>query len=124
MTRTGYLSYDAQMSHLEDLLRQSRRRRRSHAADEPVVIRRAGAADRAAIERLAALDSAEAPTGDVLIAEVAGEPRAAIDIVGGEAVADPFRRTKHLVELLGERARAMRESAPPRRRLRLRYRTA
>jgi hypothetical protein len=125
MTRTGYITYDAQLARLEDFGRRSHRvrdAREQHSAT--VSIRRAGAADRHELVRLAALDSADVPSGEVLIAEVAGEPRAAIDLGGGGTVADPFHRTKHLVELLGERARTMRETATPRRRLRLRYRTA
>jgi hypothetical protein len=54
----------------------------------------------ATIERLAALDSSPCPRGRVLVAAVAGEPRAALPLDGGPAVADPFHRTVELVSLL------------------------
>jgi len=57
----------------------------------------------ATIERLAQLDSAPSPGGRVLVAAVAGEPRAALPLDGGPAVADPFHRTAELVALLGMR---------------------
>lgn len=44
------------------------------------------------------------PSGDVLIAEVSPEPRAAIEVATGAAIADPFRPTAQLVELLAVRA--------------------
>jgi hypothetical protein len=56
-----------------------------------------------AIERLARLDSAACPRGPVLVAAVDGEPRAAMPLAGGPAVADPFHRTVELVALLGMR---------------------
>lgn len=72
---------------------------------EPAIsIRRAGKHDRHAIERLAALDSAAAPSGDVLLAEVGGEPWAALSIDDGHAVADPFRRSGSMIDLLRARA--------------------
>jgi hypothetical protein len=84
-----------------------------------IAIRRATDADRSALERLAALDSARTPTGDVLIAEVDDEPQAAIEIAGGAVVADPFRPTANLVELLGVRAARLRHPAASRPRMRL-----
>jgi hypothetical protein len=42
--------------------------------------------------------------GDVLIADVEGEPHAAIEIATGATIADPFEPTAHLVDLLGVRA--------------------
>ena len=72
---------------------------------EPAIaIRRAGERDRPAIEQLAALDSARRPRGDVLLAEVDGEPWAALSLGDGHAVADPFRRSGAIVELLRARA--------------------
>jgi hypothetical protein len=58
----------------------------------------------ATIERLAQLDTAVCPRGRVLVAAVAGEPRAALPLDGGPAVADPFHRTAELVTLLKMRA--------------------
>ena len=74
-------------------------------SDEPAIaIRHAGDRDRRAIERLAALDSARAPRGTVLLAEVDGEPWAALDLDDGRAVADPFRPSAGVVDLLRARA--------------------
>ena len=76
-----------------------------------VVIRPATGADVGAMHRLAALDSAACPPGPVLLAEVDGEIRAALALAGGATVADPFRRTAELVDLLRLRAAQL---APPR----------
>ena len=72
-----------------------------------LTIRRATAADDFAVRRLAALDSAFPPTGDVLIAEMGDELWAALSLDTGHAVADPFRRSGDLVELLRFRAGRM-----------------
>jgi hypothetical protein len=91
-----------------DLLRDAqRRRRKARFKPEPtwrdVVVRVAADGDEAAIERLSQLDGRR-PEGRLLVAEVRGEVRAAVAIGSGEHVADPFRPTAALVELL-ERAR-------------------
>ena len=86
----------------------------------PVTIRHACSADHAALERLAALDSQTMPGGPLLIAEIDGEPWAAVQIAGTGVIADPFRLTGGLVELLRERARQLVRAAPPRRRARSR----
>jgi hypothetical protein len=69
-----------------------------------LTIRRATAADAFAVRRLAALDSAFPPTGDVLLAEMGDELWAALSTDTGAAVADPFRPSRDLVELLRFRA--------------------
>jgi hypothetical protein len=69
-----------------------------------LTIRRATAADKFAVRRLAALDSAFPPTGDVLLAEMGDELWAALSIDTGAAVADPFRPSRDLVDLLRFRA--------------------
>ena len=84
--------------------------------DKTLTIRRADAADSGALARLAALDSASPPTGDALLAEVGNELWAAIEIDSGTAIADPFRPSGELVELLhvsltGER-KPVRRSRP------------
>jgi hypothetical protein len=99
--------------HATELRRDARavlRRARSAATTNQaeVTIRVAGAADRDALERLAQLDSREAPTGYVLVAEVSGELRAAVPVTGGEPVADPFHPTAALTSLLRLRARQLR----------------
>jgi hypothetical protein len=80
---------------------------------ETLTIRMAVSADAEALRRLAQLDSAPAPgPAPMLIAEVAGELRAAVPLYGGGEIADPFHPTAELVALL-ERTRQI---APPRRR--------
>jgi hypothetical protein len=69
-----------------------------------LTIRRAAAADEFAVRRLSALDSAFPPTGDVLIAEMGDELWAALSVDTGHAVADPFRPSRDLVDLLRFRA--------------------
>jgi hypothetical protein len=101
---TGYLTYDAYTA--------------------SIAIRRATAADRFVLERLAALDSAPAPSGEVLIAEVGDEAQAAIELESGATIADPFRPTVHLIELLSLRAALLHDGTASRRRLRLRSRSA
>lgn len=91
----------------------------------PLTIRPASASDATAIERLAALDSASAPPGSMLLAEVGDELWAAVEIEGGGTIADPFRPSGDLVELLHLRAERMRrEHAEPVRKLRLLPRAA
>ena len=84
-----------------------------------IVIRRADASDARALTRLAALDSAAAPLAgpDVLIAEVDGQPVAALH--HGRAVADPFQPTASVLELLRVRAGQVDGTKRSRRALRL-----
>jgi hypothetical protein len=72
--------------------------------DMTLTIRRADATDAAALARLATLDSAAPPTGEALLAEVGDELWAAVEIYSGAAIADPFRPSGDLVELLRLRA--------------------
>jgi len=72
-----------------------------------LTIRRASDVDNVALNRLAALDSASPPTGNVLIAEMGEELWAAIEVDSGDAIADPFRPSGDLVELLRFRARRL-----------------
>src|SRR3712207_1701662 len=65
-----------------------------------ISIRAATSNDARTVMRLAALDSAPVPFGPVLLAEVDGEPRAAVALRDGRVVADPFHRTAELVGLL------------------------
>jgi hypothetical protein len=73
-----------------------------------VVIRAARGSDGPALRRLAELDSAEVPTGTLLVAEADDEMVAALSVDTGEKVADPFRRTSDVVDLLAYRARRLR----------------
>ena len=56
--------------------------------------------DRRSLWRLAALDDRRVPAEPVLVAEADGRLVAAVSKLTGEAVADPFEPTAHLVEIL------------------------
>jgi hypothetical protein len=71
---------------------------------DPITIRPARAADEQAIRRLAALDSAPVPRGELVLAEVDGELRAAVSTDGRGAIADPFHRTLELVAMVRDYA--------------------
>jgi len=88
----------------------------AHMNSETVVIRRAAADDLDALRYLAALDSARALLGDVLVAESDGIVRAAYSVDEQRAIADPFIPTAHLVTLLQTRAAPLREARPKRNR--------
>jgi hypothetical protein len=92
-------------------------RRNRPQTDERVTIRLAGPADTAGLDRLAALDSRPRPSGDVLVAEVGGEMRAALPLGDGEPIADPFAPTAALLPLLALRARQLERRERPLRRL-------
>jgi hypothetical protein len=80
-----------------------------------LTIRYATAADTFAIRRLAVLDSSSPPTGDVLLAEMGDELWAALSIDEGTAIADPFRPSADLVDLLRLRANGLAGGARGRR---------
>jgi hypothetical protein len=65
-----------------------------------ITIRHSGRDDADDILRLAQLDSTRAPSGEVLLAEAGGELVAAVPLAGGRPIADPFRPTAAIVELL------------------------
>jgi hypothetical protein len=73
-----------------------------------LVLRPATSADTADLERLAALDSARPLAGEVMLAHVDGDVRAALSLETGRAVADPFYPSLELIPLLraavGERS--------------------
>jgi hypothetical protein len=73
-----------------------------------VIIRPAIGSDGAALHRLAALDSARVPIGDLLVAESDGALVAAHAPGSGSTIADPFRRTADVVELLQLRGAMLR----------------
>jgi hypothetical protein len=85
-----------------------------------VVIRFSERADEPALARLAGRDSQAVPRGALLVAEAAGEIRAALPLDGPGAVADPFHHTSELVRLLELRRSQLDEPAPPRSRTRAR----
>src|SRR5687768_9407938 len=73
-----------------------------------VTVRLAEDADALALVKLAALDSAEVPPRPALVAVRDGETVAALPVNGGSAIADPFRHTAAIVELLELRAAQLR----------------
>jgi hypothetical protein len=110
-----------------DMLTTATHARAAHAAAHPrdaavaadedaVAIRLARPADAPALARLAALDdqpeqaerlarlAGEPWAGGVLVAEAGGSVAAALAVADGVVVADPFRRTALLVDLLRLRA--------------------
>jgi hypothetical protein len=105
----------------EDDMRQTGWMRRllgpvQQPAAGPATLRYAGPEDADALVRLAELDSSRPPRGLVLVAEVAGEPWAAVSVDDGHAVADPFRPTGELVLQMYARVRRMRRTEQARRR--------
>ena len=76
-----------------------------------VTLRYAAAADAERLRVLAELDSAVAPTGPALVAEIDGRLRAALPLDGGAPIADPFHRGAELIELLRVRAAQLARSA-------------
>jgi hypothetical protein len=74
-----------------------------------LTVRPALSSDRAAIERLAALDSASPPTGSMLVAEADSRMLAALPLGSGRAIADPFEPTAEAVALLELRAAQLAE---------------
>ena len=65
-----------------------------------ITIRQATTADAFALRRLAALDDRAALHGQILVAEQAGEIRAALSLDNDRAVANPFAPTAKLVDML------------------------
>lgn len=103
---SGSLNFTAAREHAHDL-RRAAKRPRVDAGDTPVTrvtLRYASAADAGNLRYLAALDSASAPSGPALVAEVDGRLRAALPLDGGAPIADPFHRGVELIELLRVRA--------------------
>ena len=79
-----------------------------------VLIRAARGSDGRALEALAELDSSSVPSGHLLVAEADGVMVAALAPGTGERIANPFRPTADVVELL--ELRAGRRRAPRTRR--------
>ena len=80
----------------------------NHISGDEITIRRLGADDARAVRRLAELDSARAPQGELLGAEVGGTLLAVMPAAGGAMIADPFRATAGLRYLLEAQARSAR----------------
>jgi hypothetical protein len=79
-----------------------------------IQIRLSTRSDSDALVRLAALDSAPAPLGSVLVAEVDGEVVAARSLgSNGRTISDPFSATEYARELLELRATQLPSSISP-----------
>jgi hypothetical protein len=92
-------------------------RHRAASWSTPVTLHVACDRDRPALTRLAQLDSRRLPPGPHLVAIREGRIDAAISLTTGEVIADPFRRTAELCELLRSHAgpkRAAPEEHPAR----------
>jgi hypothetical protein len=83
----------------------------SSEAISPVTLRFAFPDDAEALARLAALDSSAPPPMPALLAEVGGRPWAALSLLDGSVVADPFHPTVALIHLLRARAEQLRGGA-------------
>jgi hypothetical protein len=66
----------------------------------PITIRQSSEADQRVLRELAELDSAPPIAGPVLMAVRNDRPVAAISLDGRREIADPFLRTRELIELL------------------------
>ena len=84
-----------------------------------ITIRLAGSEHAEQVRRLAQRDSAVVPGGEVLVALVGEQMRAAISIGDGRVIADPFHPTAELVALLSERVFQLRGAKGRGRRLRI-----
>ena len=109
-----------------DRLRAAERFRRAGArtgdASDPhdaVTVRLARPSDVQLVARLAELEGRPPLIDPTLVAEVEGVVVAARSLHDGTSVADPFRRTAQLTELLALRARHLRHTYRPRPRRRL-----
>jgi hypothetical protein len=65
-----------------------------------ITIRPAFPDDAEALRRLAQRDGQAVPGGEMLIAAVGDQVRAAISLESGAVIADPFHRTAELVDML------------------------
>ena len=73
--------------------------------ENSITIRHSNEVDGAELLRLAQLDDREPLAGESLLAYVGDELRAAVQLSGPRAIADPFHRTGDVIELLRLRVR-------------------
>lgn len=83
---------------------------------EALSVRLADEGDRTTVEQLAELDSATVPCGRLLIGMVGHTPAAALSLVDGRVVANPFTPTRELIALMRLRARQLEVRRGPVRR--------
>jgi hypothetical protein len=72
----------------------------THSTQNPVVIRPASEADAPALRCLARLDDRRLPRGELILAQVGSEIRAAVSTSDGAAIADPWTPTAGIVDAL------------------------
>jgi hypothetical protein len=80
---------------------------RALAPERSMTLRFSSPADERLLAWLAALDSSRPPAQPVLLAEVDGQPLAALTRSDGTGIADPFHQTADLIDLLRARARPL-----------------
>lgn len=103
LTQAAHVVLPARDSALRRLLRRTPREGLLHRWNG-LTIRYANPRDAAALDRLATLADRPLPSGPLLVAEVDGEPTAALGLLEGEFVANPFRPSTDLRSLLKLRA--------------------
>ena len=81
-----------------------------------ITIRRLTEDDSEALLRLSQLDTGHAPDGDLLGAEIESRLVAAISLSTGDAIADPFSRTKEIQAMLELRLTQLKRRERGRRR--------
>ncbi len=84
---------------------------RTNVHTSEITVRLADHTDSRALLDLAALDSAQVPAGALVVAESDGELVAAIPVDGGRPIADPFRGTELIVQMLELRAAQIRRGS-------------
>jgi hypothetical protein len=107
--------------------RRQRDSRRPHSEPDTyraVTVRLARGRDASELRRLAQRDGRRELRAPVLVAEVEGRMLAARSLADGRAVADPFRPTAHLAELLALRAAHLRANGHAPKRAGIRERLA
>jgi hypothetical protein len=115
---TPFFSKELAEQHIGDLRRAARASRLpdgwADGNDDGLTVRAATQRDSEAVRLLAALEGVSMPRGRVLVAQLGDDVVAALPLEGGGPLADPFRPSAHLVELLQLRARQLRRDGDQR----------
>jgi hypothetical protein len=112
-----FFSKELAEQHIGDLRREARASRLPDGwagDDDGLTVRAATQRDSEAVRLLAALEGVSMPRGRVLVAQLGDDVVAALPLEGGGPLADPFRPSAHLVELLQLRARQLRRDGDQR----------
>jgi hypothetical protein len=78
-----------------------------------ITLRLSDRADEPALERFGELSERQVAPGRYLVADVDGDPWAALPLCGGDALADPFLPAREVKELLALRAAQLQADAGP-----------